>query len=206
MAVVGMQAQSEKKSQWAVKPMVGATYSKLLDSYAGDMSYRFGFAAGAEVLFQPDKLGRFGLSSGILYSKLRTEVSDVINANVTFSYSYLDVPLLVNYEIAKGLKIKTGLQLGIRLKANYKGEYPSPWDDDAVFNMKSQTKPVCLSIPIGISYDLPYGFVADLRYSIGITPVQRYQENIVNGVIYQNQGSRGHHSTFMLTLGYQIKW
>jgi len=32
MAAVGMQAQEESKSQWAVKPMVGATYSKVFDS------------------------------------------------------------------------------------------------------------------------------------------------------------------------------
>jgi hypothetical protein len=202
MAAAGMQAQEESKSQWAVKPMVGATYSKVFDSNVSN-SYRLGVAAGAEVLFQPKTLGGFSVSSGILYATQKSAISDVVNGSVKYKFEYLNVPLLLNYEVVKGLKVKAGVQLGFRLNAKYDiGEWELLGYAGDV-NAKDMTKPLYFSIPVGLSYNFPFGLVADFRYNIGVTNVLRSNPTI-DGIDYQTTGSRGHHSTFMLTLGYQI--
>jgi hypothetical protein len=204
MAAVGMQAQEESKSQWAVKPMVGATYSNIVGSGL-DFSYRAGLAAGAEVLFQPGKLGGLSFSSGIIYAMQNSEISDIINAKVKYNFDYLNVPLMLNYEVVKGLKVKAGAQLGIRLRSKYSVKSVWELDDYSMeYDAKDLTKPLYFSIPVGVSYNFPFGLVADFRYNIGVSDVERSNATI-NGVTYQNIGSRGHHSTFMLTLGYQIK-
>jgi hypothetical protein len=196
MAAVGMQAQEESKSQWAVKPMVGATYSKIVYS-AEDTKYKFGLAIGSEVLFQPKKLHGVSFSSGLLYT-MQGMKEDPYNINA--SLDYLNVPLMVNYEIVKGLKLKAGVQLGYLLNAKASGE---SYGFHVELDVKSAMKPLYFSVPVGVSYNLPFGLVADFRYNFGITDVERSQ-GTVNGVSFLNMGSKGHHSTFMLTLGYQI--
>ena len=112
-AALGMQAQEEKKSQWAVKPMVGATLNNIVGSGI-DESYKFGVAAGAEVLFQPKELRRLSLSGGLLYMMQgANEKNDFYK--VKGNLSYLNLPVLVNFEIVKGLKVKAGMQLGYQL-------------------------------------------------------------------------------------------
>lgn len=200
IAALGMQAQEEKKSQWAVKPMVGATLNNIVGSGIDD-SYKFGVAAGAEVLFQPKELRRLSLSCGLLYMMQgANEKNDFYK--VKGNFSYLNLPVLVNFEIVKGLKVKAGMQLGYLLSASASADnYGMTIEQDIKYAMK----PWYFSIPVGISYELPFGLVADFRYHIGITDVERSQISLY-GYTFDNVGSRGHHSTFMLTLGYQIKW
>ena len=109
IAALGMQAQEEKKSQWAVKPMVGATLNNIVGSGIDD-SYKFGVAAGAEVLFQPKELRRLSLSGGLLYMMQgANEKNDFYK--VKGNLSYLNLPVLVNFEIVKGLKVKALLPI-----------------------------------------------------------------------------------------------
>lgn len=210
----GMLAQEKNKIQWAVKPMVGATLAKVTgDDYETD--YKFGFAGGAEVIFQPSFLKRFSVSAGVIYSMQGWQQSkhskpyytmDIpvgvpfsTSKHITMHLDYLNVPLMINYEVLKNLQLKAGLQIGYVLRAKSCYTLYTLNAEDVELDLKSGMEPWNLSLPFGLSYSLSNGLTVDFRYQLGLTYVERTDMG------YWHNLTRGHNSTFMLTLGYQIK-
>lgn len=137
-----------------------------------------------------------GISAGLLYSQQGTKSSDGVGIDdVKFNFDYLNVPILANFYVAKGLSLKAGIQPGFNVskKAKYQGvsvDFDKVLDklDDGKFQGKFQT--VDFSVPIGIAYEYA-GFCIDARYILGGT-------NVIKDVDGKNQ-------VFQLTLGYKFK-
>lgn len=92
---------------------------------------------------------------------------------------YINVPLLANVYVTKGLAIKAGPQVGFMTRAK---------DEDE--DIKDICNKVDFSIPVGLSYEFS-NFIIDARYNIGVS-------KIVKGA------SSGRNSVIMLTVGYKI--
>ena len=186
MAVAALMATTSIKAQnpgeFYLKPMVGGTLSTLSGKYVNDAKMKFGFVGGFEL--GHDFSDVFGLSLGALYTMEGAKGKD----NAKVKLEYINVPLLANVYLTKGLAIKAGPQIGFMTKA--KG------DDD--INKDINLKPFCnkvdFSIPVGLSYEFS-DFIIDARYNIGLSKVIKKDYttgSVRNGVI-------------MLTVGYKIQ-
>lgn len=169
MLVCGLVANA----QFILTPQVGATLSTLTDTDNNKM--KVGIVAGANLEYPVTAALSF--SGGLLYSMQGTKIKDEDDAT---KMDYLNIPILAQYKIADGFKIKAGVQPGFLMSAKIGSE-----------DIKDDCKTFDLSIPMGISYEFS-DFVIDARYNLGLTKTNKEgDESIKNSV-------------FMLTLGYNI--
>ena len=161
-----------------LQPKVGLNCA----SVTGDgADYKAGFVGGLELEYHASPL--VGLSGALLYSNQGYKVSED-HVNVTWSPSYLNIPILANFYVANGLALKAGIQPGFKTSSSVKvGGVKVDDTSDAI-------KSFDFSIPVGISYEY-MNVCLDARYNIGCTKVFKEGD--------------GNHSVFQLTLGYKFK-
>lgn len=117
---VGMQSQT----RLSVTPRVGMNISDFSDDNGEYESPRVGFTAGVEL----ERYGRlFGLSAGLMYSQ--QGAADGMDALTQWRYisiketdhgvtmHYLQVPVMANFHVWKGLVVKVGVEMGYLLDA-----------------------------------------------------------------------------------------
>lgn len=81
--------------------------------------------------------------------------------------SYLTVPVLAKFYVAKGLALNAGVQVGYLLGSKLTGSDLSSSEvrsDLALHRFD-------IAIPLGVSYQFDMGLMLDFRYAIGVTPV-----------------------------------
>jgi len=188
MAVVSVNAQQPVGGMW-LKPMVGGTLSTVTKS--DDAKMKLGIVAGGEFGYQVAE--PFAVSAGLLVSMQGAKMKDNnYMRDESSTMTYLNIPVLANFYLTKGLAIKAGLQPGFLLSRKWKGEenVNGKWesfDESSTDGMKK----VDLSIPFGLSYEIS-DFVIDARYNLGLT-------KIVNSNLVDSKNS-----VIMLTIGYMI--
>jgi hypothetical protein len=86
---------------------------------------------------------------------------------------------LVKYEVASGLSIETGPQLGLLVGAKIKP------DAGGSVDIKSELKTADFGWTLGASYLLPLNLGVDVRYNLGLTNYLKDSGNgsIKNGVL-----------------------
>ena len=190
MAVVAMMAtMSVNAQQMFLKPMVGATLSKVTD--VDNAKFKVGVVGGAEFgyyLSDP-----FAVTAGLLVSMQGSGYKDTPQLkDYSSTTTYINVPILANYYIIPGLAIKAGIQPGFLVSQKTKGSefYDGRWDDFENTDTDNMKK-VDISIPVGLSYEFS-NIVIDARYNLGLTKILD-----VEHVDSKN-------SVFMFTLGYKI--
>lgn len=152
---------------------------------------------------------RVGLAAGVNYSEAGTGFDDYKYTQDGVKYDvkeaalktgYVSVPLTVNWYVARGLALKTGLQAGFLVSAKdyMRAEYSAAKTDitlTAKTDIKDRFKKFDLSIPVGLSYDFKLPFVIDFRYNIGLTKVNKEPFD----------GKDCHNMQAVLTVGYKFK-
>ena len=176
---------------FTIQPKVGLNCSSFTD---GDgLKYKAGFVGGVEAEYHVSPL--IGISGGLLYSMQGTKV-DSEEGDVKYNFDYLNIPILANVYVAKGLALKAGIQPAFKLSAKAKANGVSIDFDklaDAAEDLiggKTKAKSFDFAIPVGISYEY-MNFCLDARYNIGLTKVADLSDS--------------HNSVFQLTLGYKFK-
>ena len=139
----------------SLKPQVGMTISSLTNAHA---DAKVGLAAGAEFEYQATDI--FSITAGAFYSMQGAKwsgisvdlpfVGKVKTGDVKLNLSYINVPILANVYVLKGMAVKLGVQPGFCV------------DKD-----NSIAKTVDLAIPVGLSYEYN-NFVLDGRYNFGV--------------------------------------
>ena len=161
-------------------------------TYGGDeVKSRVGLVGG---IFGKIKLGTdLGLSAELLYSQqgcdLEGNYDNFTTLTASIKADYLNIPILLNWYVpgVDGLSIKAGLQPGFLLSSSVDatlGNLTVNIDDEFSFNS------VDFSIPLGISYELAFGLLFDVRYNIGITDVF--------------EDGKGSNNVFQFTVGYRF--
>jgi hypothetical protein len=172
--------------------MVGATLSTLTKwDYS---KAKIGLVAGFEGEYMVTH--SFCVSVGALYSMQGTKLDANapvlgINESVRMNIDYLNIPILANAYITRGLAIKVGVQPAFKLRAKY-SETLTVIDQKVSESDKIEgVKGFDFSIPVGLSYEFS-DFILDARYNWGLTKIAK------------DVNSRN--SVFMLTLGYRIQF
>ena len=165
-----------------LQPKVGVSIANLTDNNSSDA--RVGLVAGVEGEYQASDI--FSVSAGVLYS-MQGAKFDAFGAKSTEKLDYINVPIMANVYVVKGLAVKLGVQPGF--KVNDKLDLRMPVLGGALVDLKA--KSVEFSIPVGISYEYN-NFQVDARYNWGLTKVFD-----VDKLDQKN-------SVFQITLGYKF--
>ncbi len=182
-----MTTLSANAQQMFLKPMVGGTLATITDYE--DSKMKLGLVAGAEFGYQV--MDPLAITAGALVSMQGAGVKDHGSmTDYSTTLTYLNVPILANYQIIPGLSVKAGLQPGFLLSA--KTKYKVNGEKHDVSGTDGYKK-VDFSIPLGLSYEIS-DFVIDARYNLGLTKI--------SDADHSDHSSKN--SVFMLTVGYKI--
>lgn len=179
MTSVGAYAQ-HKVGSVTIQPKVGMNIASLTKADGADS--RIGLAVGAEAEYQIED--RISLSAGLLYSMQGATASED-GVDETIKLDYINIPILANIYVTKGLALKVGVQPGFNVTHKYKVEKGSASASDDIDGVKSFD----FSIPVGASYEFS-NLVLDARYNWGLTKV------------FKDANSKN--SVFQITLGYKF--
>lgn len=135
------------------------TESKILQEN-DNIASRWGYTGGCFVNYRFSQ--RFMLSFDVLFSGKGFK-ADLIPGitDAQFRLNYLDLPILANFYIYKGLALKVGLQPSILLNANVKGKLIQTQP------VHSRIRSYDCAVPLGISYDFTDRLILDIRYTMG---------------------------------------
>lgn len=158
-----------------IAPKVGVNIADLTD--VDHSKVRIGAVIGAEGEYQVTDI--FSVTAGALYSMQGCKI-DVGGHKFTTKLDYINIPLLANVYVTKGLAVKLGVQPAFNVNSKLKiGDVEG--DVDA--------KSFDFSIPVGVSYEYN-NFVVDARYNLGVTKVADHSDS--------------KNSVFQFTLGYKF--
>ena len=164
---------------FSIQPKVGLSLANVTK---GDGDIRVGAVAGAEFEYQVSDI--FSLSAGALYSMQGCK-GEVEGIDATVKLDYLNIPILANVYVAKGLAVKLGIQPGFNVTSKASVEKSGTKVTTDLDGIES----VDFSIPIGLSYEIN-NFVIDGRYNLGVSKIM--------------DGSDSKNSVFQFTLGYKF--
>lgn len=187
MAVMALATVSSFAQQavgtFTIQPKVGLNLANVTN---GDGDIRVGAVAGAEFEYQVSDI--FSLSAGALYSMqgCKGEVNvEGFDVDATVKLDYINIPILANVYVAKGLAVKLGIQPGFNVTSKASVEKSGTKVTTDLDGIES----VDFSIPIGLSYEIN-NFVIDGRYNLGVSKIM--------------DGSDSKNSVFQFTLGYKF--
>ena len=180
----------------SLKPMAGMTIANVVGDDADGNEMKIGLVAGADLIYQVSN--RFALSGGLLYALQGCKMDGV--GDPKLKLDYLNVPLLGNLYVAKGLALKAGVQLGFLMSAKASA---SESGVSADLDVKDAFNTFDLSIPVGISYDINNSFVIEGRYNFGMTKIMKKSGSFM-GEHFDGNDIDVRNSVIQLTLGYKF--
>ncbi len=140
-----------------------------------DGNYKVGFTGG---IFSPITVSATCSPFRQTYStRVRVQKGD----DAKIKTDNLNIPILANFYLVKGLAVKAGVQPGFLLGAND--------------GMKDAFKTFDLAVPVGVSYDFNCGLILDARYNIGVTKVAKAE---------YSDDSKIRNSVFAVTAGWRF--
>ena len=170
-----------------LQPKVGVSIANLTE--LKDTDPRVGVVAGVEGEYQASDI--FSVSAGVLYSMQGSKYEyELLNQKYksTNKLDYINVPIMANVYVTKGLAVKLGVQPGFNVSSSNKQEVNTfAGSGSSTFDVKA--KSVDFSIPVGLSYEYN-NFQLDARYNWGLTKA------------FEN--SKAKNSVFQITLGYKF--
>lgn len=164
---------------FTIQPKVGLNLANVTK---GDGDIRVGAVAGAEFEYQVSDI--FSLSAGALYSMQGCK-GEVEGIDATVKLDYINIPILANVYVAKGLAVKLGIQPGFNVTSKASVEKSGTKVTTDLDGIES----VDFSIPIGLSYEIN-NFVIDGRYNLGVNKIA--------------DDADSKNSVFQFTLGYKF--
>ncbi|WP_293476069.1 porin family protein [Prevotella sp.] len=165
---------------FTLQPKIGMNVASLTKCDGCDP--RIGLAAGVEAEYQATDI--FSVSAGLIYS-MQGNKAKAEGVTQTTKLDYINIPILANVYVTKGLAVKLGVQPAFNVsdKQKLSGGKASVEAEDV------GAESFDFSIPVGLSYEYN-NVVFDARYNFGVT-------NIADGGDSKN-------SVFQFTLGYKF--
>lgn len=189
MAVVMLASVASYAQQavgtFTLQPKIGMNVASLTKSDGADP--RIGLAAGVEAEYQATDI--FSISAGLIYSMQGNKYDyDVLGKKTVTKTNKLDlinIPILANVYVVKGLAVKLGIQPAFKVNDQIKTSV----DEGSTTADVDKAESFDFSIPVGLSYEYS-NVVFDARYNFGVTKVW--------------DGGDPMNSVFQITLGYKF--
>ena len=175
LSSVGAFAQ-HSAGEFTLQPRIGLNVSDV--SNVNDSKTRAGINAGVEAEYYVKNW--LGISAGIMYSQqgVRTEKTGNFDfgddtkfsgtIKNTFKFDYINIPILANFYVAKGLALKTGIQPSFLVNHKLKTEVSSMGASAEKSGTMDGVNSFDFCIPVGISYEY-CGFILDARANFSLT-------------------------------------
>ncbi len=150
---------------FSFKPYVGLSVGTL--GTTAKQTHRIGINAGVEAQYQFTKI--FALSVGAAYSQQGGKMEDLnfeLCERVTYDnkLDFINVPVLANFYICKGLALKIGAQPGFLISSDVEVTVNAT-GKDVPGNYQDHLNKFVLSMPIGMSYEFN-NIVFDARLNL----------------------------------------
>ena len=163
MLCLGANAQ-QAKGTLTYQPKFGLNIARFTD--AEGTTPRFGLTAGSEFEYQITE--KFSAAVGVLYSMQGARESvttEYDRFDVKYMLDYINIPIVANVYVYKGLAVKFGVQPGLNISSKYTTSYGN--SSYSISNIRTFD----LAIPVGFSYETKSRIVFDARFNIGVTKV-----------------------------------
>lgn len=176
----GAQNTLRENGSFTIQPKVGLATGIFSGSFEGfgTTKTKNGFTCGieGEYYFAP----KFSAALGVNYAEQGWMMEYPDDPTEKVKLNYVNVPLVANFYVSKGLAVKAGVQLGFLTSAKVND-----------LDIKDRCESTAISIPVGLSYEYE-NIVLDARYNINVTKVNK-------------EGSKEQRSDLlMVTLGYKF--
>ena len=192
LAATASYAQSAAGT-FSLIPKVGVNIANLT---SGDSKVRVGVAAGAEIQYMFTDM--VGIEAGAIYSQQGCKLKET-NSNPTLKLDYINIPILANVYVAKGLAVKLGIQPAFKVNSKSTAQAGSY---EASVNVDDIANSFDFSIPVGVSYEYS-NLILDARYNWGLT--NWYDTDKMKSAIGADGDPDGSkHSVFQITVGYKF--
>jgi Outer membrane protein beta-barrel domain len=138
------------------------------DGISFDTKMKPGVHVGAYVTIMFSE--KLGLQPEVLFSTQGTKF-DIDGFDVQMNFNYLNVPILVRYNITEIISLHAGPQIGFLLSA----EAESDGDKE---DIKDEFKATDIGGAFGMGVDLPMGLGFGARYIIGFSELAEDTDNV----------------------------
>ena len=162
-----------------LQPKVGVSIANVTEFKGTDP--RVGLVAGLEGEYQATDI--FSVSAGVLYSMQGAKGNWGNLISATNRLDYINVPIMANVYVVKGLAVKLGVQPGFNVSNKIAANNSNTVDN----LVKAQS--VDVAIPVGLSYEYN-NFQLDARYNWGVSKAYKFD--------------KAKNSVFQITLGYKF--
>ena len=177
---------------WSLQPKAGINLATMTND--DEAKTRIAFVAGAELEYQATPL--LSVSAGALYSQQGAD-ADSQGMNGTVKMDYVNIPILANFNVAKGFAVKVGIQPGflvndkVKVTSNGVSAEVGLKEVYKAAGVDADISSLDFAIPLGISYEFSH-VVLDARYNLSLAKaISAYGEST-------------RHSVFQITLGYKF--
>ncbi|WP_311441375.1 outer membrane beta-barrel protein [Hoylesella enoeca] len=160
------------------QPKVGLNVANVSGSSG---SSRVGLVAGVEAEWQVK--AKLSLAAALLYSQQGCKVK-AGSYQATHKFDYINIPLVVNFYVARDLALKVGLQPAFNVNATVRSSLNGYTGTAKEGGMET----FLVEVPLGISYEWQ-GWVIDARYNWGLSRINK---------------SNDHNSVTQITIGYKF--
>lgn len=181
------------------QPKVGLNIARYTDAEGTDP--RLGLAIGSELEYQIKP--KFSMAAGFLYSMQGCRESGETGygyATMTYKLDYINIPIVANVYVYKGLALKFGIQPGFNISSKVTVDMNGSSETGPLGGLDVKT--FDLAIPVGISYETKFGLVVDARYNIGVTKV--YDARYYNSYTDTFEELVSRNCVVQLTVGYKF--
>lgn len=179
----------QDEETFSLKPYAGFSLGDLSNTSLSSKP-RSGFTVGAEGQYMFNEW--FGVSGGLAYSQQGVKITEGMYNGETLQSDYLNIPVLANFYIVKGLSLKLGIQPGFLVNSKLHVDAGVAAED---YKVKEYIRSFDIATPVGISYETG-NVVFDARYNTGIFDVFKDSD------IFDAEQNL----VFQLTLGYRINF
>ena len=160
------------------QPKVGLNVANVSGSSG---SSRVGLVAGVEAEWQVK--AKLSLAAALLYSQQGYKVESG-NYRATSKFDYINIPMVVNFYVARDLALKVGLQPAFNVNATVRSSLNGYTGTAKEGGMET----FLVEVPLGISYEWQ-SWVIDARYNWGLSRINK---------------SNDHNSVTQITVGYKF--
>lgn len=143
-------------------------------SYESDFSSVTGFYAGPYAVMK--LTGRLNIRPELLLSRQGYSYDHPqADEHPQFSNTYLNLPVMLQYPVTDQLHLEAGPQIGFLVSSRGKL-------GDESEETKDLFKSADAGLNIGLAYQLPAGFAAELRYAFGLSNIAEGLEDGIESV------------------------